>query len=472
MSGTTVRLLAALALSVYLEAASALQTQVPPPSRESTSASAVVSGHVFDGSGEAPARFAQVQLSSRTLTGGTIRGTRYDTLTSEDGTFEFDAVQPGTYHLAALKLTYPPAFYSPDAGPAADPGAAIQIGVGQQLRDLNVHVLKGGVIAGKVTDQSGEPVSVPIALRRLTPATLVGDSPFYFDLPNYFRSDDQGNYRIYGLTPGDYFVMTDNQPSDTTESILPNGRRRTFARAFFPGTTDPMAAVPVSVVSGQECAGIDLTIRAVPLLRLSGTVAGPSDLPEHIGLFLAMVSPPTMFLQTQTGSTSNRQFVLSEVPPGRYWLSASVFQRPPADAPRGTAAVMWWATVPITISDRDVTDVVLALQPAMSLSGQIVVDQPAVDQPADMQRYAVSLTAIRGTVRVNERPAPGRPGEDGRFTIVNVMPGRYRLTVNASVGPPPQLVSLTVGGQELTNAEIEVSPGTNIENVVVRIRRP
>lgn len=464
IAGATSRSLVVLFLAGCLEA-SGLPSQAP--SRESGQASAVVSGRVFDGDGETPARFAQVQLSSRTRTGGT----RYDTLTSEDGRFAFDAVQPSTYHLAALKLTYPPAFYSPDERPAAEPGAAIPIGAGQALRDLSIRVRKGGVIAGKVTDQNGEPVSVPIALRRLTPPVPLMDSPFYFNLPSYFRTDARGDYRIYGLAPDDYYVMTDNTPSETV-STLPDGRRQTYARAFFPDTTDPMAAVPVTVAAGQERDGIDLTIPTVPLVKLAGTIAGPADLDSYISLSLVPVSPAALFLQAETTGGSNGRFAINEVRPGPYWLSASARQKPPADAPRGTAPVLWWTTVPISMSNDDRTDVVLALQPAMSMTGQVVVDRQAADVPVDLKRYLISLTAIPGTTRISERPGGSRPADDGHFTVVNLTPGRYRLTVAASSGPAPQPVTVSIGGRVLANAEIEILPSTNIENVVVLIKNP
>ncbi len=461
---TAASMLTAMVLPVCLIVAAGRSTQTMSPQQRETSPAAVVSGRVFDGEGELPARFVQVRLVSRTKNASI----RYEALTAEDGAFVFDAVQPGTCYLGALKPTYPPAFYSPDGGTAADPGAAIQVAPGQQLRDLNVHVRKGGVIAGRVTDQQGEAVSTPVAARRLTSARPAPDPLFYFESQQSFRRDEQGNYRIYGLVPGDYFVMTD----DGRTGVVPESQSGVFTRAFFPDTTDPMAAVPVSVAWGQERAGIDLTVRAVPAFSVSGTAAGPSDPAEQVGLRLITISPPLLSLPARTGLASNGRFVLDRVPPGRYWLTASVRERPPADAAPDLPAALWWTVTPIAVSDRDVTDVVLALQPSSSLSGEIVFHQPAAELRGDTNGYVVSLTAVlEAAAPPFGIPASNRSGTDGRFRVLDIPPGRYRLTVRASSGPT-QIVSVTIDGRELPNMEIELMPGTNIEHVIVRIKQP
>jgi hypothetical protein len=56
--------------------------------------------------------------------------------------------------------------------------------------------------------------------------------------------------------------------------------------------------------------------------------------------------------------------------------------------------------------------------------------------------------------------------------VFNLIPGRYKVNVGTSAGPAPQLVSVTIGGQAVANGEIEIQAGTNIENVVVRIKAP
>ena len=127
----------------------------------------------------------------------------------------------------------------------------------------------------------------------------------------------------------------------------------------------------------------------------------------------------------------------------------------------------WWAASPLAITDADRDDVSLSLQPSMSLQGRVVIDQ-AAGASDDTTRYSVSLAAMPGPMgfRTSSR---AQPGADGHFLVVNLTPGRYRLTVTASSGPPPRVVAVIVAGQTATGAEIEVHAGTNIEDVVVRV---
>jgi hypothetical protein len=128
--------------------------------------------------------------------------------------------------------------------------------------------------------------------------------------------------------------------------------------------------------------------------------------------------------------------------------------------------------MPIAISDGGVPEVALALQPAASLSGQVVVDLPAAGRPVDVGRYTVSLEAAPGTAQTSGGSMPGRIGEDGRFTVFNVMPGRYRLrlTVSQSRTPGPDIASVTINGRNVANGDFEIAAGTNVEGVVVRIK--
>jgi hypothetical protein len=92
---------------------------------------------------------------------------------------------------------------------------------------------------------------------------------------------------------------------------------------------------------------------------------------------------------------------------------------------------MGWADLPLTVGDNDVTGVLVALRPAVQLTGRIILDgQQAPSLP----------TSPRGpvTVMMTLDPADGRPttvqpqypflfDSNGRFRSVGVMPGRYFL---------------------------------------------
>jgi hypothetical protein len=80
-------------------------------------------------------------------------------------------------------------------------------------------------------------------------------------------TDDTGRYRIYGLSPGTYYVsaMTDASPP----SPLTDLRRR--ASTFFPGVTAMADAQQVTIDVGQE-ADASFSVIEARTVNVSGTV--------------------------------------------------------------------------------------------------------------------------------------------------------------------------------------------------------
>src|SRR5437868_468616 len=82
-------------------------------------------------------------------------------------------------------------------------GTPLQLADGQQLKGLRFQLPRGSVIGGRVLDEDGEAmpgVMVRVmryqylqGARRLTPG---GGG----------QTDDKGQYRVWGLMPGDYYV--------------------------------------------------------------------------------------------------------------------------------------------------------------------------------------------------------------------------------------------------------------------------
>src|SRR4029077_16316401 len=82
-------------------------------------------------------------------------------------------------------------------------GTPLQLLDGQQLKSVDFALPKGGVISGRVSDESGDVMpGVMVAVmryqyqqgdRRLVPAGQA-------------QTDDRGIYRVWGLNPGDYYV--------------------------------------------------------------------------------------------------------------------------------------------------------------------------------------------------------------------------------------------------------------------------
>jgi hypothetical protein len=176
------------------------------------------------------------------------------------------------------------------------------------------------------------------------------------------------------------------------------------------------------------------------------------------------------------------RFRLSGVPPGQYTLVARANVGPPPGAARTAAQgqaqaralemsmarpaaeqVRLWSMMDVSIDGRNLTNVLLSLQPGMTVSGQIVFDGATQPPPADLTRARITLTpfnpapAMRSVVTT----AAGRVDAAGRFTIPNVVPGRYRLS--GSSGANGWFVeSAVVAGQDTVDFPVEIRANQHV----------
>ena len=269
-----------------------------------------------------------------------------------------------------------------------------------------------------------------------------------------------------------------------------------YAPVYYPGTTSPSSAATVALGPGEEKGSIDFQYQVVPIARIDGIVTSTTTQPVS-GIQVSLINTAFAVPGISPGSAradAQGAFRIPNVPPGQYTLVARATiggagreggpagpggrGQPPggrgemlAGRGRGPLAgpdqIRLWATADVTVDGRNVSNVVLTLQPGMSVSGRIVFEG-ATQPPADLTRMRVTLSPV---------VAPGSPGEiastasgrvdaEGRFTLASVVPGRYRLTGN-NPGTGWFLGSSTVEGQDSLDFPIEVKPNQSINGAVI-----
>ena len=124
------------------------------------------------------------------------------------------------------------------------------------------------------------------------------------------QTDDRGEYRVWGLNPGEYYVsaVPPNLPEignrggpprrcvargGPTLALRGAGRGRAgagaeaapetdpvgYAPTYYPGVPSPNEARTVSVGLGAEAAGIDFSVLLVRTSRIAGRVTDPDGSP-------------------------------------------------------------------------------------------------------------------------------------------------------------------------------------------------
>jgi hypothetical protein len=154
-----------------------------------------ISGRVTAADSGRPVRGARVSLNAPSLTGGRT------VVTDDSGAFDFQQLPEGRYTLSVAKTGFVTLSYGQRR--PMQPGTPLQLGVNQTLRDLEMRLPRGSAIGGQISDENGEPmpgIMVRVMREQLTQGqrrlTAAGSG----------TTDDRGQYRVWGLNPGEYYV--------------------------------------------------------------------------------------------------------------------------------------------------------------------------------------------------------------------------------------------------------------------------
>jgi Carboxypeptidase regulatory-like domain len=82
-------------------------------------------------------------------------GSGYSTQTDGSGHFAIQKVEPGRYRLQVQRTGYLSQFYQED--PSARRGAVLALNPGNNIPDLLFRMAPSATIAGRITDEDGEP---------------------------------------------------------------------------------------------------------------------------------------------------------------------------------------------------------------------------------------------------------------------------------------------------------------------------
>lgn len=197
----------------------AIQVETPVPA-------AVIRGRVTSFPDGAPLARARIILARP--------GAEYSfvTLTAEDGTYEISALEGANdYMLSASKTGYAPRMYGEH--PLPEPPTPIVLADGQTLENIDVALAEQLWVSGRILDADGTPFARAIvsALR----AVFIEDRREMVTVAEII-TNDKGEYRLFGLPAGQYFISAiDPAFLSTRDHLGP----LVYAATFYPGVASP-----------------------------------------------------------------------------------------------------------------------------------------------------------------------------------------------------------------------------------------
>jgi protocatechuate 3,4-dioxygenase beta subunit len=345
-------------------------------------------------------------------------GSPLTSTTDDKGRFAFKNVAAGTYRLQAQRDGYIRA--SKGSGPQT-----LTVVSGRDIHDVGLSLIATASMSGRIVDNAGQPlkgiqvnaVIVGYNNGREIPVTAIGTDPRPL-------TNDRGEYRLSGFSPGDYFIKAETPPSVgslATQHMV----------SFYPGTISASAAIPVTVREGVDLNGLDFKLQGPDLRQLhtiSGKVIQPADTVGSgiVGNFYLFPRDReagadgngfTILSTNRADSMSNGNFVLRDVPPGRYDVIAALST---------TSTQRAVSHVEVVVGDKDVDNITIPLSRKFEVKGRVVVDSSIAPLPLEPLRISLVANFLLQTYSATVDAS-------GTFDIPDVAEGKYTVSVAAGL---------------------------------------
>lgn len=131
-------------------------------------------------------------------------------------------------------------------------GTRIELNAGTET-DVTVEMMPLGVVAGRVIDQYGDPVSHAI-VRTEKRQSLPGQDPFY-ESDAFAVTDDLGQYRVADVEPGKHYLAVEYSSTHEESAAGTSSRYRwpkTAGLVLYPDATSIEQAQQVETVAGKR----------------------------------------------------------------------------------------------------------------------------------------------------------------------------------------------------------------------------
>lgn len=361
------------------------------------------------------------------------------TLSEPDGKYALTDLPPGTYTVSATRTGYAPQTYA--LGRSITP-TPIVVGGAQRLPAIDFALVPGGVIVGRILDEDGSPFAGAMVDALVTRSNNGTDT---FQSVATSQTDDRGEFRLFGLAPGQYYVSA-TDPAFRAVST-PKGVLH-YSPTYFPGVPFADQAKAVTLSGSGEPPTVEFALKLVPPSRVSGRLSAENGrqlfsaaliMSPVEGVGVPMVPPDDPKL------LPDGTFSFGEVVPGHYQIRA----RGETD-PGGIAL---FGTFTLQILGNDVQDITIFLHQGAVLDGRVTVSNTRGTKAPHSSSIRVRAPFVDGNAFGDS--LTGTVQADGTFALRGMMKGAHQVVVDGL--PPPWIVeSVFFRGTDITDVQFDV----------------
>lgn len=385
--------------------------------------------------------------------------------TGTDGHYQLTDLPPGNWRVA---VDAP--YFAAAGGDSLTASKTIKLEEGESVEAIDLEISPGGVITGRVTETNGRPViDETVDIVPLETGGYEEKDIYSFDDRLWFRTDDRGVYRAYGLPAGRYRVRVGRGSG----KAKPQFGQVVWPATYYSAATDRAKAEVVEVTAGSETTDIDIKVdrsraprsksywapgrivngetgEALPGVRFSyENTIDYNDRDREDGDSLERISEAAE-------TDSKGQFRIDDLRPGSYKIKVFTQEKTP-----------WYSEgFNFEISSSNVQALEVRVRKAGSISGVVVLENtsdPAVAAKISQLKIGVGLSVYAG--------AP--VNKDGSFYLTGLAPNAHRISFawggNSAGFEILRIERDGAGLGEIEQAlrEIKVGPGENVTGVRV-----
>jgi len=385
------------------------------------------------------------------------RNVRRMATTDASGRYEFAQLPEGRYIVSASKGGFVSLQYGQRR--PFEPGKPVAVGADEVVERIEIGLPRGSAISGRVTDEFGEPLTgAQVDAQRYQYGP--GGERALNGVGAFGTSDDRGEFRVYGLMPGEYVLSASLSAPVNINLDAATGSTEGFPPTFYPGTSNPAEAEAIRVGLGEETT-VTFALRAARTARISGTVVDSQGRPGT-GASVMFESFAGGYSQVRFGGVvgSDGSFSLANVPAGEHLIQVRGVASGPESLPE-------WANVPVTVTSGDLNGLRIVMQRPGVVSGTVVFEgtSPRTGGSAPLMVIATPATPQRQGTGVFDSFDNGRVDPDGNFEIRGVTGS---VLLRAIALPPAWMMkSATLDGDDVADAPLNMTTSRTVTGVRV-----
>jgi hypothetical protein len=414
--------------------------------------------------------------------------------TDSNGRFQIKELEPGTYRVIATATGFVRQEYGQRSIAAGlGNGTLIELTAGQSFKIAAIRLTATGIVSGRIFDDTGQPaVGVPVLVLQYTydptglktlRQTATGNA------------DDRGTYRVYGITPGRYYIGVGNGPGPSQGGLRGAGGQSpstSYAFSYYPGVDDVNQANLVEVQPGGEAVA-DMRVVRQKLYSVRGRVVDATgqmvqnaglqqgQSPVNVSLTYSRFGGSGSFSSGRSYDPSTGKFELLNVIPGSYVIQAQLQTTGlgPVTSPAeiqdrlAVQASRPIAELPIDVQNADMENLVLTFMTPVSAPGKLTVEgQQLSDVPGyDRFRLQIRKMVNESLNNIGTPPQQQAFGADGTFQVAGLRTGKYQVNF---LGFPPTVYvkSLQFDGKDILGKLWEFSGATGSGFSIVLSSKP